>query len=95
MAELVPSVSHRDRLSGLGYGPPGEHFEPVGPGKPIGIQAKIERKFGVYTDQPRRSHWCGDDPSVEAVGKSGIGIFEGKVKGHRTFGSQKRAGDRS
>ena len=37
MAELVPGVGHRDRLSGLGHAPPGEHFEPFGPGKPVGI----------------------------------------------------------
>ena len=28
MAELVPGVSHRDRFSGLGHDPPGEHFKP-------------------------------------------------------------------
>jgi hypothetical protein len=56
MAELVPGVSHRDRFSGLRYDPPGEHFKPFRPGKPVGIQPKIECKFGIHTDQPRCSH---------------------------------------
>jgi hypothetical protein len=68
MTELVPGVSHRDWLCGLGHAPPGQHFEPVAPGKPVRIQTKIERKFSVQTDQPRRSHRCRGDPSIEPVG---------------------------
>jgi hypothetical protein len=50
VTELVPGVSHRDWLCGLGHIPPREHFEPFGPGKPVRIQAKIERELSIHTN---------------------------------------------
>ena len=43
MAELVPRVSHCDWLGGLGHAPAREHLDAFGPGKPVWIEAKIER----------------------------------------------------
>ena len=50
VTELVPGVSHRDWLCGLGHIPPPEHFEHFEPGKPVRIQAKIERQLSIHTN---------------------------------------------